>query len=670
MVTPVRATDTAAPRPQSAPEQPAPEQPAPWPSAPEYRAPEPPVRSRMSLRFSADARYAAALVRTTLGTLHPEHWTFGPGPLPARRRVLPLDVTVQSQPFPTDDGRVLLLRPAGERLELQLADPGSGTVVDAVAVPGRGLQLVRSPEPGSLALAVGAGPDGSSRLYRVPAAPLRLEPVLDVPGRLGATTALDRSGRLLGADLRHDGRTWPVVIDLTTGGRQPLPPLPGADAAHLLLASPRSGLLLLACGTPGRLRLGCADLADPGAVRYPERLNAITGAVLPLALDPSGERLALRATRGVRTRLLVHDLPADRSDEATGLPEGAIHPSAAWGPDGLRVAYSTPDRPVDVAAPQPHRPVRRPAAPAPTYAHPRAPVPVPAPGQTVTVQEFTGPDGPFEAVCRGDWRTADTVAVALHGGPEAHWDLGYDPLLHRLARAGIAVVAPNQRGSTGYGAAHAAAIHGAWGGPDLADVRRLAAALAAGRPGSARPPVLYGVSYGAFLALLAAAADPDAWSRCAVVAPFLSGARLHADGSPPVRRLVERLDGQRRTAADGLGPRDLWVLAERITAPLLLVHGVADEVVPVGHSRRLRRRLLAAGRREGPDFQYWEVPGAGHTPSDCPAGAGLDDRLTAFLAEPEPESEPEPGPESEPEPGPEPGPEPEPHRAARPSEGR
>ena len=35
------------------------------------------------------------------------------------------------------------------------------------------------------------------------------------------------------------------------------------------------------------------------------------------------------------------------------------------------------------------------------------------------------------------------------------------------------MVAPNQRGSTGYGAAHRNAIGGAWGGPDLADVLRL-----------------------------------------------------------------------------------------------------------------------------------------------------------------------------------------------------
>ena len=66
--------------------------------------------------------------------------------------------------------------------------------------------------------------------------------------------------------------------------------------------------------------------------------------------------------------------------------------------------------------------------------------------------------GDVEAVVYGDWRTADKVVLALHGGPDTAWDMGWQPTLEWLAATGCAVVAPNQRGSTGYGAAHADAI--------------------------------------------------------------------------------------------------------------------------------------------------------------------------------------------------------------------
>jgi dipeptidyl aminopeptidase/acylaminoacyl peptidase len=177
----------------------------------------------------------------------------------------------------------------------------------------------------------------------------------------------------------------------------------------------------------------------------------------------------------------------------------------------------------------------------------------------------------------------------------------------------MAVVAPNQRGSTGYGPAHRDAIRGAWGGPDLADLRHLTESLSRYRRGRDLPAVrLFGVSYGAFLGLLAAAAAPALWSHCVAVAPFCSAQSLYAEGSDGVKSFLRR-HGALDVIDDALGPRDLERLAERITAHVLIVHGSGDDTIPVSQPRRIVAALERAGRRSGTKLIYREIPG-GHDP--------------------------------------------------------
>jgi dipeptidyl aminopeptidase/acylaminoacyl peptidase len=138
--------------------------------------------------------------------------------------------------------------------------------------------------------------------------------------------------------------------------------------------------------------------------------------------------------------------------------------------------------------------------------------------------------------------------------------------------------------------------------------------------------------------LLAASADPDLWSHCVAVAPFLSGPSLYAEGSDGVRGLLDRLGGC--TAIDDeLGPRDLSRLCDRITAQLLVIHGGNDEVIPVSQSRALRAHLLRAGRHESDDFTYLEPPNGGHYPLEGTGGAITHRRILQFLLDSQPRAE-------------------------------
>jgi dipeptidyl aminopeptidase/acylaminoacyl peptidase len=227
--------------------------------------------------------------------------------------------------------------------------------------------------------------------------------------------------------------------------------------------------------------------------------------------------------------------------------------------------------------------------------------------------ELPGPAGPIEAIAYGGpgWQSCPHLVVALHGGPLSSWRFDFDPLFQCLAQAGAAVVAPNYRGSTGYGDEHLRAVVDNWGGPDLEDVLHLGRSLRNERGRRQLPmPVVLGASYGAFLALLAASGEPQLWSACVALAPFVSGPSLHGCADIAVRDRIEQLGGLKRVS-DTLGPRDVLQACTSLSAPLLLIHGKKDDTIPVEQSRLLRRRLAELGRTEGTDFEYLETNG-GH----------------------------------------------------------
>ncbi|MGR7002467.1 alpha/beta fold hydrolase [Yinghuangia aomiensis] len=366
-----------------------------------------------------------------------------------------------------------------------------------------------------------------------------------------------------------------------------------------------------------------------GRVRFPEMVHLPNTTVRPVAIAPDGERVALQLDRGATSRLAVWT-PEEGTLLDIKMPDGCLGGVGRWTAAGLHIPFSAPDRPGGLATVRPERPGR--FGFAGSLETPAAASGRPA-WHSAHVETLAGDAGPVESIVYGglDWRTADHLVVALHGGPAAAWRFEFSPVLQHLAAHGIAVVAPNQRGSIGYGEAYASCLHGAWGGPDLEDVAAIARTLGGERTAAGlAKPMLLGTSYGGYLALLAACTSPDAWSGVLAIAPFLSGPRLIAEASLPVRALMTRLGGDLELD-DALGPRDVLRLAEGMRAPLLVVHGDRDDVIPVGQSRALRHRLLQLGRAEGSDFRYLELPGRGHEVFAGDGAPELYPRLTSFL---------------------------------------
>ncbi|MDX6719567.1 MAG: hypothetical protein QOJ63_1821 [Solirubrobacteraceae bacterium] len=514
----------------------------------------------------------------------------------AVRRVRVPRLDLATQPVALDDGRALLCQHDRGTHQLRLIATDSQTTLGEL--PAQGFRVLPGPAVATIAYAISVTAAGASTVWRVDERAPALTPLLEVPAILSGGVWLDTAGTVLAANRIADGRPSDVVaIDLRRGTCTSLFSVSPRSNERVLACGAATGLLAVSTDAPGREWVGCGFLGG-APVRFSEHLRRPGHDTRVLGVDPAGRRLLVHERRGAVSEVSLYEPEGDRVTALPGTPGTVVGP-ASWSGQTLRIAWSAPTVPSTIAEVA--------LGPRSTWS-----LGSDEPGRwaPARLERLQGAAGPIEAVVYGgaDWRRSRQLVVALHGGPLAHWEFGFDGLFQSLAAAGVAVVAPNQRGSTGYGNRHMLAIRDAWGGPDLDDVRAIAHALADERRdvGGAELTVL-GSSYGAFLALLAAQVDPQLWAGCIALSPFTSGPSLYAVASPTVRRLLERLGGL-TVLHDDLGPRDVLARPGALTARLLVIHGTRDEQIPVDHARALRARL----RDLDMSFSYHELCGEGH----------------------------------------------------------
>lgn len=184
------------------------------------------------------------------------------------------------------------------------------------------------------------------------------------------------------------------------------------------------------------------------------------------------------------------------------------------------------------------------------------------------------------------------LVVSVHGGPTGQTRVTWMPRVAWFVTRGWSVLVADYRGSTGWGRAHREALDGRWADADVLDV--LAAARAAEERGWAEPGrvVVMGGSAGGFTTLHALAAGGDAVAAGIALYPVTDLGELDATTHRFERHYTRILVGPVERS-DECSP---MTVAEAITAPLLLLHGDADRVVPVGQSQALAERLAALGR--------------------------------------------------------------------------
>jgi dipeptidyl aminopeptidase/acylaminoacyl peptidase len=230
------------------------------------------------------------------------------------------------------------------------------------------------------------------------------------------------------------------------------------------------------------------------------------------------------------------------------------------------------------------------------------------------------------------------LVLLPHGGPAARDVGGYDWLAHALASRGYAVLQPNFRGSGGFGKAWEEAGHGEWGigvmQHDLTD--GVAAVVAAGIADPERICIV-GASYGGYAALAGAAFTPELYRCAAAIAgvadlrDMLGFERDRAGGlSTTVAYWREAMGVENADSpTEHLNAASPAQHADRVQAPVLLIHGRDDTVVPITQSRLMERALAQAGK----SVQLVELEGEDHWLSGAKTRLQTLQALDAFLAE-------------------------------------
>jgi dipeptidyl aminopeptidase/acylaminoacyl peptidase len=207
------------------------------------------------------------------------------------------------------------------------------------------------------------------------------------------------------------------------------------------------------------------------------------------------------------------------------------------------------------------------------------------------------------------------LVVYVHGGP---WVRGYrwrwDPQIQYLAAQGYAVLAPEPRGSTGYGGKLYMAGWKQWGlamQDDLNDGVRWLADRGIADP---KRVCIMGASYGGYAVMMGLARDPDVW-RCGINFVGVTDLTLLTDitwadysDSNFIKYAAKEMVGDSSDDAERFRKTSPLQNAARIKSPVLMPYGGLDRRVPIEHGTRMR----AALDHPGMTVEWVMYPEEGH----------------------------------------------------------
>ncbi len=191
--------------------------------------------------------------------------------------------------------------------------------------------------------------------------------------------------------------------------------------------------------------------------------------------------------------------------------------------------------------------------------------------------------------------------VYPHGGPKDQYGFIWDELAQYFTAKGYTYLAPNYRGSTGYGQEFERANYNDWGLGDTQDCLHGAKYLRTLKEIKPGRIAIAGGSYGGYMTICSLSRDPEYLFACGVTKYGDSNlVSSWAQCEKRLRLYTEIFLGHPSANLQTYLKGSPITEAKNVQKPVLILHGLLDTVVPPEASEE----WVEALRREGKTFEY------------------------------------------------------------------
>jgi dipeptidyl aminopeptidase/acylaminoacyl peptidase len=483
-------------------------------------------------------------------------------------------------------------RGGNERSQIYLMDGRTGRLRRMTDRPeARYLTPIWAPDASCILYASNEANGRDFHIYRM-AIPSGAVDTLVVAEGWNVPSDFDPAGqRLLYVHYRSnvDSDVW--LLDLATGRRENLTPHRGDSlyAGATFLPDGRRILLLSNANEKGRLKPAVLDL-ETRELTFPLGYET-PWEVEDGAVSPDRRTAAFVFNEDGYGRLRLYDLEtyAERpGPDLRGIVTGV---SLSDGPR-VALAFTSPTRAPDVWLWDREAGSLRQVTHS-TYAgvdpglfvEPRL----------VRIPSFDGLEIPAFLYLPPGWQ-GDPIPFILHihGGPESQFRPYFNRHFTYLLLHGFGILAPNIRGSSGYGRDYLQLDDYRRRMDAVRDVGELARWLI--REGYTRPEMLgiKGTSYGGYMTLAALTQFPELFAAgCDIVG--IANFETFLENTAPYRRALREAEYGPLSDREFLREISPLTYVDRIRAALLVVHGENDPRVPISEARQIARALAARG---------------------------------------------------------------------------
>ncbi|HEX5505586.1 MAG TPA: S9 family peptidase [Thermomicrobiales bacterium] len=465
----------------------------------------------------------------------------------------------------TRDGRALGVssnRDGAGAMAVSLIDVASGTWRPVAAGDGTA-RLQDVSRDGRLAIVHRVVSRGDSDLFLVDLASgreARLTPH-EGPGTFGGGHFAPDGRAVYCISNRDRDRTALARARLDADGRPgPLELVAARDDAELqaLAVSDDGATAALVWNVAGRSELDFCDLATGARTPVPGLpAEVVTG----LDFAPDGRRLALTCSGSAApSDIWVYDRDTERFQQVTHSPHAGVDLAALVRPELVRFA-----------------------------AHD---------GLSLSgwLYRPRGASGPGPTV------------LSFHGGPEGQERPLFNATYQALLARGIAVFAPNVRGSGGFGKTFVNLDNGALRFDGIADIAACADYVVAAGVADPRRIGIMGGSYGGYMTMAGLTEYPERFAAGANLYGVVNFETFFAHTEPWMAAISKVKYGDPDTERDLLRRLSPIHRIDRVVAPVLVLHGANDTNVPVVEAEQVVENL----RRRDIPVDYILFPDEGH----------------------------------------------------------